>query len=72
MSGATAQWARGGRGQRGGTGLVGVRLDGEVDRDEIADLCVDAYRVVAPKRLVARLDAGSGSDGDKVRRPVSR
>ena len=28
----------------GGRGWIGVRLDGEVDWDEVADLCEDAYR----------------------------
>jgi hypothetical protein len=42
----------------GGRGWVGVRLDGPVDWDEIATLCEDAYRAVAPPRLVARLDGG--------------
>jgi hypothetical protein len=42
----------------GGRGWVGVRLDGDPDWDEIAELCEDAYRTVAPPRLVARLDAG--------------
>jgi hypothetical protein len=41
----------------GGRGWVGVRLDGAVDWDEIAELCQDAYRTVAPARLVAQLDA---------------
>ena len=49
----------------GGRGWVGVRLDGEVDWGEIAELCEDAYRTVAPRRLVAELDGreehGSGS-----------
>ena len=35
----------------GGRGWLGVRLDGAVDWDEIAELCEDAYRTVAPKRL---------------------
>ena len=35
----------------GGRGWLGVRLDGDVDWDEIAELCEDAYRTVAPKRL---------------------
>jgi len=34
-----------------------VRLDVAVDWAEIAELCEEAYRVVAPKRLVAQLDA---------------
>jgi hypothetical protein len=40
----------------GHRGWLGVRLDGPVDWDQIADLVVDAYRVVAPKKLVAELD----------------
>ena len=40
----------------GGRGWIGVRLDREVDWAEIAELCLDAYRAVAPARLVARLD----------------
>ena len=42
----------------GGRGWLGVRLDGAVDRQEIAELCEDAYRTIAPKRLVAQLDHG--------------
>jgi hypothetical protein len=42
----------------GHRGWLGVWLDVPVDWDEIADLVADAYRVVAPKRLVAALDAG--------------
>ena len=37
-------------------GWVGVRLDDQVDWDEVAELCEDAYRVVAPARLVRLLD----------------
>jgi hypothetical protein len=41
----------------GGRGWIGVRLDtGTVDWAEIAELCQDAYRAVAPARLVALLD----------------
>jgi hypothetical protein len=39
----------------GPRGWVGVRLDRDPDWDEIADLIEDAYRVTAPKRLVALL-----------------
>jgi hypothetical protein len=39
----------------GGRGWIGVRLDGEVDWAEIAELCEDAYRTVAPAKLVAVL-----------------
>jgi hypothetical protein len=41
----------------GHRGWIGVRLDEPVDWDEVAELCVDAYRAVAPKSLVARLEA---------------
>lgn len=40
----------------GGRGWLGVRLDGTVDWGEIAELCQDAYRMVAPARLAATLD----------------
>jgi hypothetical protein len=40
----------------GHRGWLGVRLDGSVDWDEIAQLCAEAYRCVAPKRLIAQLD----------------
>ena len=40
----------------GGRGWIGVRLDGDVDWAEIAELCEDAYRAVAPAKLVAVLD----------------
>ena len=43
----------------GGRGWLGVRLDVPVDPDEIAELVADAYRVVAPRTLGARLD-GAG------------
>jgi hypothetical protein len=40
----------------GGRGWLGVYLDVEVDWDEVESLVEDAYREVAPKRLVAQLD----------------
>jgi len=41
----------------GGRGWIGVRLDVPgTSWQEIAELCEDAYRVVAPARLVAELD----------------
>jgi hypothetical protein len=43
----------------GHRGWLGVRLDVDVDWDEIAEICEDAYRTVAPKTLVARLDGGA-------------
>ena len=41
----------------GHRGWVGVYLDVPVDWDDVAERVVDAYRTVAPKRLVALLDA---------------
>jgi hypothetical protein len=41
----------------GHRGWLGVYLDVPADWDQIADLVVDAYRAVAPKRLAAVLDA---------------
>ena len=40
----------------GGRGWIGVRLDRDADWAEIAELCQDAYRVIAPARLAAQLD----------------
>ena len=42
----------------GGRGWLGVRLDVGVDWDELGRICEEAYRVIAPKKLVAMLDAG--------------
>jgi hypothetical protein len=49
----------------GGRGWLGVYLDVPgVDWTEIAEIVADAYRTVAPKRLVARLDdAAAGRPG---------
>jgi len=44
----------------GTRGWLGVRLDGKIDWDEIAEACADAYRTVAPKKLAALIDAGRG------------
>jgi hypothetical protein len=40
----------------GGRGWIGVRLDVDPDWDEIAEICIDAYRQVAPKKLLAELE----------------
>ncbi len=40
----------------GGRGWVGVRLDRDVDWDEIEGIIRDAYRLVAPKSLAKLLD----------------
>jgi hypothetical protein len=50
----------------GPSGWLGVRLDVDVDWAEVDGIVRDAYRKVAPKRLVAQLDAatdaGAGAD----------
>jgi predicted DNA-binding protein (MmcQ/YjbR family) len=40
----------------GPSGWVGVWLDRDVDWDELAELLRDAYRLSAPKRLLAKLE----------------
>lgn len=44
----------------GHNGWVGVRLDIEIDWDEVADLVEASYRMTVPKRLLAVLDQGEG------------
>jgi hypothetical protein len=41
----------------GHRGWLGVYLDVEVDWAEVAEIVADAYRQVAPKSLIARMDA---------------
>ena len=45
----------------GPSGWIGVRLDRDVDWDEVDGILRDAYRKVGPKTLVQQLDAGPGS-----------
>ncbi|WP_433825407.1 MmcQ/YjbR family DNA-binding protein [Actinoplanes sp. CA-015351] len=40
----------------GHRGWLGARLDASPDWSEIAELCEEAYRTVAPKSLITRLD----------------
>lgn len=40
----------------GHRGWIGVRLDRDIDWDEVAGIVEDAYRMVAPKTLIAQLD----------------
>ena len=40
----------------GGRGWLGVWLDGELDWTEIGEIVTDAYREIAPKKLVALLE----------------
>lgn len=42
----------------GPSGWIGVWLDAPCDWAELAELVRDSYRLVAPKRVAARLDAG--------------
>lgn len=43
----------------GGRGWLGVRLDVDLDWDELTEICRDAYRAVAPQKLIRLMDAGS-------------
>lgn len=43
----------------GSRGWVGMRLDGDVDWDDVAIQCEEAFRTVAPGRLIAQLDERS-------------
>ena len=45
----------------GGRGWLGVRLDRRPDWDEVAAICAEAYRTVAPKALAARLETIEGA-----------
>ncbi|MEQ7124045.1 MmcQ/YjbR family DNA-binding protein [Actinopolymorpha sp. B11F2] len=45
----------------GHRGWLGVYLDVDVDWDRIAEIVEDAYRMVAPKRLLAQLDRDPGA-----------
>jgi len=46
----------------GHRGWIGVRLDVKPDWAELGDIVTEAYRQVAPKTLVAKLDADAGAD----------
>jgi hypothetical protein len=39
-------------------GWIGISLEADQDWDFVADLIEDAYRLTAPKRLIAQLEAG--------------
>jgi predicted DNA-binding protein (MmcQ/YjbR family) len=43
-----------------GADAVGLVLDGDADWPRLADLVEDSYRVVAPKKLAARIDRPRG------------
>lgn len=42
----------------GHRGWVGMRLEGAVDWDEVEGIIEDAYRTIAPKKLLALLELG--------------
>lgn len=44
----------------GHRGWVGVWLDGEVDWDRVDEVVEDAWRLVAPKRLLAAYESSGG------------
>ena len=41
----------------GGRGWLGVRLDDAMDDDELEEIVVEAWRMIAPKRLLQTFDA---------------
>jgi hypothetical protein len=41
----------------GHRGWLGVRLDVDVDWDEIGQIVLEAYRMIAPKALIAQLES---------------
>jgi predicted DNA-binding protein (MmcQ/YjbR family) len=45
-------------------GRIAVAIDATTDWDEIAELVTDSYRLTAPKKLVAQLDASEPPIGD--------
>jgi hypothetical protein len=45
----------------GSRGWIGTWLDGNRDWAEVAELCVDAYRAIAPGRLTRLLDNSAPS-----------
>ncbi len=55
----------------GGRGWIGVRLDVPVDWTVVAELVQDAYRAVAPRSLVARLDDPDAGTDPKLAEPAS-
>jgi predicted DNA-binding protein (MmcQ/YjbR family) len=40
----------------GSKGWVGIRLDPDLDWDEISEIAEESYRMIAPKKLAAELD----------------
>jgi hypothetical protein len=52
---------------QGPFGWIGVRLDLDIDWDEVRELVVEAYRTSAPKSVLARLD-GDPVSVDRAKR----
>ncbi|HEU4429538.1 MAG TPA: MmcQ/YjbR family DNA-binding protein [Myxococcota bacterium] len=46
----------------GKAGWVGVYLEGRVDWNQVAALIEQSYRLVAPKKLAAKLEAGASRE----------
>ena len=44
----------------GPSGWIGIYLDKSPDWDEVAELLRDAYKLTAPKKMLAQLDAAGG------------
>ena len=44
----------------GPRGWLGLRVDGEADWEEAADLVEASWRLIAPKRVLAAYEAGAG------------
>ncbi len=42
----------------GPSGWIGIRVDGDVDWNQVRALLEEGYRMVAPKRALRKLDAG--------------
>ena len=42
----------------GGRGWIGIRLDRDIDWNELAAVCEEAFRTVAPRNLITALDHG--------------
>ncbi len=45
---------------RAGRDRIRVMLTDDTDWEEIRELVTESYRILAPKKLIARLDQGSG------------
>ena len=48
----------------GHRGWLGVRLDVSPDWAEVGEIVTDAYRAVAPKKLLALLDSAASADAE--------